>query len=108
MERRLDRQVTHLRVAEPERQPWKYHSRRLQSGLPDAGLSAARFAMAAVLRADVDSITLAGVAQRSDARGLHAPDAGDLRPRRGVAEPDIAISESGSDTDNFRTAGAGI
>ena len=43
---------------------------RLRSELSDLGLSAARFAMAAVLRADSDSIARAAVAQRSDAPGL--------------------------------------
>src|SRR5262245_1195544 len=64
--------------------------------------------MAAVLRADANSIALAAVAQRPDASDLHPSDARDLRARRGAAQSDLADSESGSDADNFGTAGAAI
>src|SRR5262245_46481282 len=64
--------------------------------------------MAALLRADVDSIALAAIAQRSDAPGLQSSDARDLRARRGAAQSDLANSESGADADHLRTAGTAI
>src|SRR5215467_3766176 len=64
--------------------------------------------MAALLRADVDPIAFATVAQRSDAPGLRPRDARDLRARPGAAQSDLASPEPESDADHLRPAGAAI
>src|SRR5262249_47726307 len=105
--RRVDRQVARLRWSEPDRQPGQEPD-QLRSELLDLGLSTARSAMAAVLRADVDSISLTAVAERPDAPGLQPSDARDLRPWAGAAHPHLANSESEPDDDHLRFAGVGI